>query len=594
LDSTANLDLIASSQASKEITANELFGAGSPATLFGKRAVTTAALTWGLYGGKFQKPDGTIVAVANGTMSLSASATNYLYADSSGVVHKVTSAPSGWPGPLASDAVALYEIVCDASGITSYVDWRAQLRGPQGPTGATGATGPAGSSGANGATWYTGTGAPSAGTGTNGDLYLNTSNGDVYKKTAGAWGSPIENLTGPTGAAGSSGAAPLTTKGDLLGFDTAANRIPVGSNGQVLTADSTQALGVKWAAASSGTPGGYTTQIQFNDGGAFGGDADFTWDKTNNILSVGSSTTPGTVQPPAAASTSAGTGLTVKGGAGGSTSGNGADLTLLGGTATEGVGGNVVITAASGATTSSTNRNGGAVNITSGDATVGGQAGDITLTGGAQGGNNVGRVVLKGGLGGNFTTQAAAYIGTGSTNGGTSGAGIALVAGNGKAAGGGGGLVNIQSGDGGTSNQAGGNVTITAGAGGTASAAVLGGTVTITGGKGSTTSTGAAGNAVKLVGGAAAGTGNNNGGDVTFTGGAATGTGRAGNIVLNGSGSALSTSAAGGFTCVPSCAGTPTGTPASVATGTVPMVVDTTNSKLWFYIGGAWKSTTLA
>jgi len=45
---------------------------------------------------------------------------------------------------------------------------------------------------------------------------------------------------------------PLTTKGDLFGFDTADARIPVGTNGHVLVADSTQSLGVKWAAPSSG------------------------------------------------------------------------------------------------------------------------------------------------------------------------------------------------------------------------------------------------------------------------------------------------------------------------------------------------------
>ena len=44
---------------------------------------------------------------------------------------------------------------------------------------------------------------------------------------------------------------PLTTKGDLFGFDTADARIPVGTNGHILTADSTQSLGVKWAAPSS-------------------------------------------------------------------------------------------------------------------------------------------------------------------------------------------------------------------------------------------------------------------------------------------------------------------------------------------------------
>lgn len=42
----------------------------------------------------------------------------------------------------------------------------------------------------------------------------------------------------------------VTTKGDLQGFSTVAARIPVGNNNEVLTADSTQTLGVKWAAAS--------------------------------------------------------------------------------------------------------------------------------------------------------------------------------------------------------------------------------------------------------------------------------------------------------------------------------------------------------
>ena len=50
-----------------------------------------------------------------------------------------------------------------------------------------------------------------------------------------------------------SGSSPLTTKGDLYGYSTTNTRIPVGSNGQVLTADSTQAAGVKWAAAAGGS-----------------------------------------------------------------------------------------------------------------------------------------------------------------------------------------------------------------------------------------------------------------------------------------------------------------------------------------------------
>lgn len=48
--------------------------------------------------------------------------------------------------------------------------------------------------------------------------------------------------------------SPVTTKGDLLGFDTVPKRVPVGSNTQVLTADSTAALGLKWAAVPVVSP----------------------------------------------------------------------------------------------------------------------------------------------------------------------------------------------------------------------------------------------------------------------------------------------------------------------------------------------------
>lgn len=57
-------------------------------------------------------------------------------------------------------------------------------------------------------------------------------------------------------------------------------------------------------------------------------------------------------------------------------------------------------------------------------------------------------------------------------------------------------------------------------------------------------------------------------------------------------GAAIATTATAGFIYLPSCAGTPTGVPTS-ETGTVATVIDTTNSKLYSYIGGAWKGVTL-
>ena len=48
------------------------------------------------------------------------------------------------------------------------------------------------------------------------------------------------------------GASPLTTKGDLYTYSTTDARLGVGTNGQVLTADSAEATGLKWATAGGG------------------------------------------------------------------------------------------------------------------------------------------------------------------------------------------------------------------------------------------------------------------------------------------------------------------------------------------------------
>lgn len=60
--------------------------------------------------------------------------------------------------------------------------------------------------------------------------------------------------TGQATATAAMGAlSPLTTKGDLLTYHTAANqRLGVGTNGQVLTADSAETAGVKWSDSSAG------------------------------------------------------------------------------------------------------------------------------------------------------------------------------------------------------------------------------------------------------------------------------------------------------------------------------------------------------
>ena len=70
--------------------------------------------------------------------------------------------------------------------------------------------------------------------------YIDADN-NLYKYTGSAW----VNID-------SGSISPLTTKGDLYTYSTADARLAVGTNGQVLTADSTTATGLKWAAAAGG------------------------------------------------------------------------------------------------------------------------------------------------------------------------------------------------------------------------------------------------------------------------------------------------------------------------------------------------------
>ena len=72
--------------------------------------------------------------------------------------------------------------------------WGSPILNITGATGATGATGSTGATGTAGSTWYQGAGAPSGGTGVNGDYYLNTSTGGIYLKSSGTW-SVIVTLT---------------------------------------------------------------------------------------------------------------------------------------------------------------------------------------------------------------------------------------------------------------------------------------------------------------------------------------------------------------------------------------------------------------
>lgn len=52
---------------------------------------------------------------------------------------------------------------------------------------------------------------------------------------------------------------------------------------------------------------------------------------------------------------------------------------------------------------------------------------------------------------------------------------------------------------------------------------------------------------------------------------------------------ALATDATDGFLYIPTCPGAPTGTPRAY-TGRSPLVIDSTNNRLYFYSSGAWRN----
>ena len=60
-----------------------------------------------------------------------------------------------------------------------------------------------------------------------------------------------------------------------------------------------------------------------------------------------------------------------------------------------------------------------------------------------------------------------------------------------------------------------------------------------------------------------------------------------GNVVV-GAGLTLATNATKGFLCIPTCSGAPTGIVSTIRPGTVPLIFDTTNRRLYIRVGTGW------
>jgi len=120
-DLTTHLDTIVQGSGSQDLQANALFDAASPAMLYARRQSTCTGLVWGYYGGNVTKCDGLQTTIADSTVSLTASATNYITAKKDdGAVYCSTST-TAWN---SADYWRLYVVTTSASAATNYTDER--------------------------------------------------------------------------------------------------------------------------------------------------------------------------------------------------------------------------------------------------------------------------------------------------------------------------------------------------------------------------------------------------------------------------------------------------------------------------------------
>lgn len=121
-NSTTNVDTVSETQSGKATTVNAYFDAVSQAGTYGRRASTSSGLVFGYYGGNVTIATGAMVQIANGTVTATASTTNYVVAAKATGAVSISTATTNWNDQ--ANYWRLYSIVAGASTITSYTDSR--------------------------------------------------------------------------------------------------------------------------------------------------------------------------------------------------------------------------------------------------------------------------------------------------------------------------------------------------------------------------------------------------------------------------------------------------------------------------------------
>lgn len=122
------MQTISPSQASAEVPINENFQTLIHQEVYGKKQSTTTGLTWGYWGGRWAG-----FLIADGTLALTASATNYIVVLRSTGAISVSTAATNWND--ANNYQRVYRLTTNATAVTATEDHRAGQGGVHGGQG---------------------------------------------------------------------------------------------------------------------------------------------------------------------------------------------------------------------------------------------------------------------------------------------------------------------------------------------------------------------------------------------------------------------------------------------------------------------------
>lgn len=211
---------------------------------------------------------------------------------------------------------------------------------------------------------------------------------------------------------------PTLASGEI-GFETDTNKLKIGDGATAWNAP------LAYFGGGGGTPGGADTNVQYNDGGAFGGDANLTWDKDNKILTLSYNNGEMSLATIQGEADGYSAGLQIFGGNASTADLPGGDLQLRGGLGDgSGIGGSLQLNGGQGGATGgggvfqlyggaggATSGDGGEIKIYGGNASTDGNGANATIRGGAGANNgNGGNVVLLPGAGAGTGTIGVAKI----------------------------------------------------------------------------------------------------------------------------------------------------------------------------------------